>query len=428
MNPPTEPSIATGKRNEWLLVVFAGSMNIADAIMTVSLPLLTLQLTRSAIAVTAVATMLTLPWLLTALHVGVFVDRVNRRSLVIGANAARITVVGVLMLAVLGDAVSLPLIYGVALALGIADVVATLSGASILPAAVPRSRWQTANTRVTAAEYLSNSFIGAPIGGLLVAAGFAFALATTASVYLLGAVLLMLLVGKFGVITTQERRPVHSEIRDGLTFLWHNRLLRTMAGLITVMAGCWAAWFALIPLYAVGGPLGLSASQYGFLLTSLGAGGVAGTVLVGPLNRLVGRRWSMFLDIIGSFALLAAPALLPATPGSAWAIGAAAFLAGAGGTMWTVNSRVIFQTQVPDELRGRTGAASMVLAWGMAPVGAAASGVLAQLGSPRMAFAVFAVLCLALAHPFLRVVTRAAIAETDQPTEAEQPAAAGRAS
>jgi MFS family permease len=175
--------------------------------------------------------------------------------------------------------------------------------------------------------------------------------------------------------------------------------------LVAVMAGSWAAWYALIPAYAVGGPLGLGSREYGLLLTCLGAGGVLGTLLVGRLNRRFGRRWPMFAGIAGSFALVAAPAVLPAVPASAWGIGAAAFLAGAGGTLWTVNSRVIAQTQVPNEMLGRYSAASRLVAWGMAPVAAALSGALAQLVSYRFAFGVLAALCALTVRPFFRVIT-----------------------
>ncbi len=75
----------------------------------------------------------------------------------------------------------------------------------------------------------------------------------------------------------KERQPINVEIRDGLTFLWRHKLLRTMALLIAVMAGCWSACLAIIPAYAVGGPLYLNERQYGFLLTCLGARGVLGT-------------------------------------------------------------------------------------------------------------------------------------------------------
>jgi MFS family permease len=414
LSPQDAVEPQTGRRNELLLVSFAGTTNVADAVTRVALPLLTLELTRSPAVVTAVTAVLSLPWLVTALHVGVFVDRRNRRSLMVGAEVARLASVVALLVAYLAGNLGLPLIFLVAAILGVADVVAGIAATSIVPTAIPKQRWDRALARITGIEYLASGFLGAPLGGLLVALGFLAALCSAGAAYLVGGLLLLLLAGDFAVREATERRSVNAEIADGLRFLWDSRLLRTMALLITVMAGCWAAWLALIPVYAVGGPLGLSPEQYGLLLTCLGAGGVVGTVAVGPVNRLLGRRWSMFVDIVGTFALVGMPAALPADPASAWPIAAAAFVAGAGGTMWTVNSRVIAQTLVPNEMLGRFSAASRMVAWGMTPVAAVVVGVLAQAFSYRVAFGAFALLCLALVWPFLRVVTAAAIAEVDR--------------
>lgn len=405
------------RRNEWLLISFTGTTNTADAVMRVALPLLATRLTHSPVLIAAVAVSLTLPWLLTALHAGVIVDRMNRRSLMAGAEFARMAVIAVVLVTVVTRTVSLPLIFVVALALGVAEVFAVLSGASIIPSVAPKARWQTLNARLAAAEYVSFSFIGAPIGGFLVAAGFAVALGTTGAIYLLGALLLTTLVGNFAVPQRGERRPARVEIREGLSFLWRHKLLRTMAALISIMAGTWAAWYAIIPAYAVGGPLHLTSSQYGFLLTSLGAGGVIGTALVGPANRLIGRRATMFANIIGTVLMVGLPAVLPEVRSSAWLIGVAAFLAGVGGTLWTVNSRVISQSLVPNELLGRFNAASRLISWGMAPIAAAIAGGLAQLFGYRVAFGVFAVACLLLIYPFLRVITPAGVAEADAATK-----------
>jgi MFS family permease len=398
------------------LVSFTALTNTADAVTRVALPLLTLQLTRSPALVATVAVLLTLPWLVTALHVGVLVDRLNRRDLMAGAEAARMAAVLTLLTAYLMHGVSLPLIFVVALALGIAEVVAMTAGASIIPAAVRPERLEPANARITATEYLFNGFVGAPIGGFLVAAGFGIALGATGVVYVLGAVFLFLLRGNFAVQRVKERAPMHVEIRDGLRFLWQNRLLRTMALLIAVMAGCWSAWLAIIPAYAVGGPLALTEREYGFLLTALGAGGVAGTLAVQPINKLLGRRWSMFADIIGSFLLVGVPAMVPAARGSGIAIGAAAFAAGLGGTMWVVNSRIIVQSTVPNELLGRFSAASRLVGWGAGPVFAALAGILAQVAGFRVAFSVFAVLGLGLIYPFLKVITPQALSAAEAAT------------
>ena len=406
---------AKPRRNEWLLIAFTGTTNTADAVMRVALPLLAATLTRSPALIATVVVMISLPWLVTALHVGVYVDRKNRRSLMVAAEFARMASIAVVLVAVLTGMVSLPLIYAVAFVIGVAEVFAVLAAVSIIPSAVPRSRWQVANARITAVEYVTFSFVGAPVGGLLVAAGFVLALGTTGAVYLVGALLLTMLVGDFAVRSSRPAQPARVEIREGLTFLWRHTLLRTMAVLIAVMAGCWAAWYAIIPAYSVGGPLGLTAAQYGFLLTSLGAGGVLGTVLVGPVNRLVGRRWAMFAVIVGTVLMVGVPALLPAAPSSAWAIGIAAFVGGAGGTMWTVNSRVISQSLVPNELLGRFNAASRLISWGTVPVAAAIAGGVAELLGFRVAFGVFAVACLLLIYPFLKVITQESLAPVDAP-------------
>ncbi|GAA3451801.1 MFS transporter [Dactylosporangium matsuzakiense] len=409
----------TVRRNEWLLVFFTGTTSIADAIGTVALPVLMLHFTRSPLLISAVATLRSLPWLLGALHIGVVVDRLNRRQLMVAAEIARTVAVGTLLAGYLTDLLTVPQILVTALVLGVAEVFALLAGASIVPAAVPLGGRDRVNTRMTGVEYLCHGFVGAPFGGLLVAAGFGYAFGTAAAVYVVGAVLLMMLVGNFAVQPTTPRGTVHGELRDGLRFLLRHRLLRTMSLLVAVMAGSWAVWYALIAAYAIGA-LGLSPGAYGLLLTCLGAGGIVGVLLVGRVNRILGRRWSMFVDIIGTAAMVGVPAVLPQRPESAWIIGAAAFLTGIGGTMWTVNSRVIQQALVPNEMFGRFSAATRLVSWGMAPVAALLAGGLAQLVSYRVAFGVFGVACLVLVIPFLRVVTADAVRDVDRPSDPAQ--------
>jgi hypothetical protein len=123
----------------------------------------------------------------------------------------------------------------------------------------------------------------------------------------------------------------------------------------------------------------------------------------------------MFADIVGTVAMVGVPAVVPGAPASVWPVGVAAFLAGVGGTMWTVNSRVISQSLVPNELLGRFSAASRLISWGMVPVSAAIAGGLAQLFGFQVAFGVFAVACLLMVYPFLRVVTADAVAAADAP-------------
>ncbi|SCF21498.1 Major Facilitator Superfamily protein [Micromonospora haikouensis] len=179
-----------------------------------------------------------------------------------------------------------------------------------------------------------------------------------------------------------------------------------MTMVVTVLAACWGAWLALIPLVATD-VIRLDARGYGILLSALGVGGLVGVLAVGPINRWLGRRWAMFADILGTAAMVAAPVVST----DMWVVAAAAFLGGMGGTLWTVNSRTISQRVVPEEMLGRYNAAARLFGWGALPVGAGLVGLLAEWFGVRAAFAVFAVATLALVVPFLRTVTPAALAE-----------------
>jgi MFS family permease len=113
----------------------------------------------------------------------------------------------------------------------------------------------------------------------------------------------------------------------------------------------------------------------------------------------------MFADLVGTLLMAA----LPAVTTNVWAVAAGAFAGGAGGTLWTVNSRVITQRMVPDAMLGRYGAAARLFTFGAMPLGAALVGLLSELAGMRVAFAVFAVLTAATLPPFLRHVTPSAL-------------------
>ncbi|WP_245715977.1 MFS transporter [Micromonospora peucetia] len=405
-SPPADPST----RNTWVLVSFTAVTNLTDGVTKVAFPLVATSLTDSPALVSGVLLTLTLPWLLVAMHVGVLVDRSDRRKLLWLANTMRMTVVLSLFTAVATDVVSLPMLYGGGLILGVAEVIALTSAAALVPAAVAPAGRERANTWVTGAETLCNEFAGPFVGGILVAASASIAFGATIAGYALAILILPFLVGRFRIErqSGQPRLTVHQQIGEGLRFLWNQRLLRMLSLTVTGLVTCWSAWFALMPLIATK-ELGLSADRYGMLVGALGVGGVVGTMSVGLANRLFGRRWVMFGNIFFSASMVAVPALTR----NVWAIGAAAFLGGMGGTLWVVNSRSISQTMVGAELMGRYSAAARLFSWGSIPVGAAASGALAQWLGYRVTFGLFAVATTVVIVPFLRIFTPKVLTEVE---------------
>ncbi|WP_433240642.1 MFS transporter [Streptosporangium sp. CA-135522] len=412
----------TVRWNEAVLVGFTVATNLADGVAKIVLPLLAVGLTDSPGLVAGVGLTLTLPWLLASLHVGVLVDRGDRRRLAAAANLVRLAVVLGLLVAVAAGALSLPLLYLAGASIGLAEVVANSAVGALVPAAVPRERLGRVNAWIAGAETVANEFAGPALGGLLVGVGAAVALGSSAMAFALGAVLLVLLAGRFragapgpgGRESGREREPgrVRAEMVEGLAFLWRQRLLRTMSLTIAALVACWSAWLALLPSYAIR-VLDLDPAGYGLLLGSIGVGGLLGAVLVTAVNRLLGVRWALFADLVGTIVMMIVPAVFP----DAWAVGAAALLGGMGGTLWTVNSRTLAQLVVPDRLLGRYGAAARLLSWGTLPVGAGLAGGLAEVTGLTGAFAIFAVVAAVPVVPFLMTVTDREIALAQRGSE-----------
>ncbi|WP_260615504.1 MFS transporter [Microbispora sp. KK1-11] len=398
-------------RNTAVLVAFTAITNLADGVTKVVLPLAAIPLTDSPAQVAGVGLTLTLPWLLIALHVGVLVDRFDRRRLLWLADGARILVVAVLLALALRDAVTLPALYGAGLVLGVAEVVALTSAATLVPSAVKPAAQERANAWLAGAETVCNEFCGPFVGGLLVTAGTSVALGWTGAGYLIGTLILVLLVGRFRP-RQDDARPtgsVNQRMAEGVRFLWRQRVLRLMALALTVLCACWGAWLALMPLVATS-LMHLNPREYGILVSALGVGGLVGALTVTGVNRLLGRRWSMFADLVGTVAMVAAPIFST----NLWVVATGAFLGGMGGILWTVNARTISQRLVDSSMLGRYHAAARLFSWGAMPLGAGLVGLLAEWFGMRTAFAVFATAALLTIIPFLRTMTPGALAEADR--------------
>ena len=81
-------------------------------------------------------------------------------------DAARAVAVGLLGVAVLADAATLPLLYAVFFALGTAETLFDNVAISILPAVAPGRAAGPANGRLLGAHMVANELVAPPLGGL----------------------------------------------------------------------------------------------------------------------------------------------------------------------------------------------------------------------------------------------------------------------
>ncbi|GAB3119338.1 MFS transporter [Streptomyces calidiresistens] len=420
--PPTAPAPAREPlgRSYRLLWTASGLSNLADGVAKLALPLAAAQLTRSPAAVAGVVLALTLPWLLFALPVGVFVDRLDRRRLMLGANLLRGALLALLVAAVALGLDSIWALYAIALGLGTAETVYDTAAQSILPRVVRRDQLSRANGRLYAVELSANEFVGPPLSGFLVAAGVIAAFAAPGVLWLVAVVVLWPMRGSFRVGTAgpgagtkpgpapepgpasdgrravRERRlaTVGTEIAEGLRFVWRSRLLRTFAMMTGAFNLATSAVMAIIVLFAVGSgsPMGLSEPAFGVLLATMAGGSVVGSFLVEGMERRFGRVVLIFGSVLTGALMVGTPALTT----NPFVIGAAFVLGGVGVVASNVVMVSLRQRITPDRLLGRVNSAYRLVAWGTRPLGALLGGLVAEVWGLRAVFAVTAVVMLSL--------------------------------
>lgn len=316
------------------------------------------------------ATAQTLPFLLMSIPLGLLVDRISRRQLMIWSEVVRaLALVGLLVAVLLGQlSIALLAVLGFVGAVG--TVGFSVTAPALVPSLVERSQLAQANGRLELAR--STAFAAGPaLAGALVAwagASSAFVLAAMLSI---SAVLLLMGLHEPARAPVPARHPM-LELKDGARVVWRSPLLRP----ILLTAAAWnLSWFVLqaayVP-YAVR-TLGLSASGVGATLAIYGVGMIVGALIAArvvsamPFGRAI--QVGPAASVLGA-ALMVATLFVP----SGILAAAAFFVFGAGPIIWTITSTTLRQTVTPQAMLGRVSALFLTVNMGARPVGAALGG------------------------------------------------------
>jgi MFS family permease len=369
--------------------------NLSDGLIFVAIPLLATSLTTDAILIAGLAAMYSAVRLLVVVPVGVYVDRFDCRTILWITNLSRASLL--IMMAVLFaiDFGSVPLLYVVLAGVGILETASDNAALSILPSVVPASKLDQANSRISAAQLLTDEFAGPPLGGLLFALGVAVPVLAAGGLYA-AAGFFFLALPRPGVVNgfASPRRSVFREAVDGARWLRGHRLLSGLAVVGGLASVAYMMPFSVLVLFARQ-ILGLGPAGYGLILAVSALGGLVGSIITAPLRLRVGYGRT----IAGSLCLGAASMFALAFVRIPWV--AAALLAAyiLHSVVWGICVSSLRQRLVPEHLRGRVNASSKVLGLIGLTVGAALGGVLASslsLSVPFLASGTLFICCGAI--------------------------------
>jgi hypothetical protein len=401
--PPRSP-ILRDKNFRWLLSggVISG---FGDHFTMIALPWLVLTMTGDPLALGAAIAIMSVPRAVFMLVGGALVDRYSPKRVLMLTKYANAALLGALAGLVLfaPALLSLPLLYALALGLGLAQAFAIPSGTSIMPQVVPPEHLQAANGAMMGMRQLT-MLAGPVIAALLIAlAGDGSTAATRGAGHAAGAAphapagaLGIGLAFAFDCFTflftawtlaqvrmraaaappAGEPQSIFSSVAEGLLTVWRDVALRTCFiywSLVAVFVG--GAMQVALPLLASQNLHG--AGSLGILSGAHGTGMLLGMALSSAGVRLrFGGFGATLLAIDAIVALLLAPlGAITAT----WQGAVLLLLAGTLAGFMQIAVFTWIQGSVPPRMLGRAMSIFMFIFMGLAPLSAAAIGALLKV-------------------------------------------------
>ncbi|MEV4563102.1 MFS transporter [Nonomuraea sp. NPDC049419] len=325
----------------------------------------------------------TVAFLLLGLPAGVWVDRLRKRRVMMASDLARFVLLGSIPLAAGLGLLSIELLFVVALLAGVSQVFNDVADSTYLPNLVSTTQLSDGNAKLETVR--ASAFLAGPgVGGALVQLlGAPRTVLTTA----LGALASVFFLSTVKVPdkppADTERGPMLRGIKEGLTYVWQDRLMRAFGASSALGNLCVSGVLGLSVLF-LAETVKLAPGAVGALLMSGGIGGVLGGLTGGWLSRRFGSaRTTLVATAVGApFGLL-----LPLTEPD-WRV--VCFALASMGISWAaamsnVGQSTYRQTVTPDHLLGRVNASVRFVTWGVMPLGALLGGIVAQQIGVRQA-------------------------------------------
>lgn len=319
------------------------------------------------------------PHLLVGLFAGVWVDRLQKQFILVGADLGRAILLSSIPLAVVFHLLRIEHLYIVAFCVGVLTVFFDVSYYAFLPFLVEHKQLIEGNSKLEAswsvAQIIGPGFAAQLVG--LVTAPIA-----------IGADTLSFLLSALFLIQIRTQQPISvlpsrsfnfwNELIEGIKVVFENPLLCSFVGCSSTRNFFDSVQLSVYILYSTH-DLGISPSQLGVIFTISSCGALLGSLVAERVAQWFGLGptivWSAFIRGIGAL-------LIPLASGSlvskSLILSMAGFLLGLTDLIYVINQAALRQSVVSRKLQGRMTASMRFMVYGLIPVGSFLGGFLGE--------------------------------------------------
>jgi MFS family permease len=328
-------------------------------------PLLIFQLTHSAVNLGIATAANFVPYLMFGLIIGAWVDRLNRKRLMIAVDLLRAAVIATIPLLSVIGALRVWQVYLIGFASSTLTIFFEASEFAAIPSLVGQDDLITANGRIQA------SYSGAQVAGPLLA-GLMLAVVKIETVFLVDAASFvvsaysLLLVRASFNTEGEERTPstIRKDVAEGLRYVLSHPVLRNISAMMALFNFVSVTTFTQLVLFAKE-RLSATDAQVGFLFSA----GSAGVVVLGLLAGRIRKHLRFGPAALGSLFVIGLLTIAFAANRMYWVALPLWGLASGLGIFFNINTGSLRQAIVPNHLLGRIISIAGVLAWSAIPLG-----------------------------------------------------------
>lgn len=320
------------------------------------------------------------PYVFLALFVGVWVDRLPRRLLIVVSNLAMAVTLIVVPVTAWFGVLTLPVLYVVSLASGVLAIFLDVAYLAIVPLIVERDRLTKAQSLLEISQS-GGQVAGPTLGGAVAQAISApVAMAAGALAYLGGA----MAAATFSDVAPKKRddpdQRVLVAIREGFKVVFGNPILRAVTFATTIFVFFFSSFSTVVILF-LARTLEAGPAEIGLIMGLGAAGGALGAVVAVPVGRTYGSGPTMAVSLLAAGIAGLGVSLSSQFEGNAALVAATAFLflLWASQQIYNVHQVPVRYVLTEAHMVGRVSATIRTVVWGSAPGGALLGGALAEV-------------------------------------------------